>query len=301
MKPALVHRSLLDPETLELLHRYRVPIRAGSRGHHAGQHRVREAGEGLEFIEYRDYQPGDATRFIDWKVLGRTDRAYVRRHAHESAARVHLFLDCSASMGGGAPPHGKLRFAAAFLAHLAFVFLRQGDEVRVSLVGDDGPLRSASARGTDGLRDLDRLLRDARERGGTSFEPLLHEIERARPRPDLVVLASDLMCAPGRLEELLRVGGRRGPEIRLVHVLSPEELSFPFERYARFEDPESPEQPLELQPRAIRARYLDALARFFARIEASSAERGVRYARVPSDTPLREAVLHYLAEAGPWA
>jgi uncharacterized protein (DUF58 family) len=293
--------SLLDPETLELLHRHRVPIRAGARGHFAGQHRAREAGEGLEFVEYRDYQPGDPTRFIDWKVLGRMDRAYVRRHAHESAVRVHLYLDCSASMGGGAAAHGKLRFAAAFLAHLAFVFLRQGDEVRVTLAGDDGPLPSAVARGTGALRDLDRLLRNARARGGTSFTPLLDELARARPRPDLVVLASDLMCAPGRLEELLRLSGRRGPEVRLVHVLSPEEIAFPFERFARFEDPESPEQPLELQPRAIRARYLDALARFLARIETSAAERGVRYARVPSDTPLREAVLHYLMEGAPWA
>jgi uncharacterized protein (DUF58 family) len=114
-------------------------------GLNAGAHPGLRPGPGVEFHDYRPYAPGDDARALDWKVLGRTDRLYIRRHQRLAEMRVHLLIDCSRSMhfDGSAPhrnpstdrqgPPTKLRVACELAACLAYLAVRQGDRVGLTL------------------------------------------------------------------------------------------------------------------------------------------------------------------------
>jgi len=287
--------GLLDPEIMRVLLRYRLPVSPRRVLPLPGEHRTHQPGDGIEFVEYRDYHPGDSTRFIDWKVLARTDRMYVRRHGHESAVRVHLFLDRSASMGYASGAASKLSFGAALLLHLAFVLLHQRDQVHVSVFHDDRVEDLPRASGVADLRRLERALEDCHGTGETRLGPVLDVIRR--DEPELIFLASDFFTDATDLEHLLRYCATRRHDLRLVHVLDRDEAEFPFTAYTRFEDPEDPSFRLQVHPGAIRDRYLDALQRFLKRTEETAVHWGVRYSRCLSDQPLREAVLRYLEGA----
>ncbi len=298
-------RPLLDPEVLALLQGYRIGTPRSRVAGRPGPHRSQRPGEGLEFVEYRDYQPGDPTRWIDWRVLARSDRPYVRRFGHETAVEAQLFVDASASMGIGFEGTSKLRWALALAAYLAVVLGRQGDRVRVSAFreglekGLDGlTLGQGGGQGNESLRRLERELSGVESGGRTDLAEVLERVERDRPQ--LVFILSDFFLEPaasGDLDRLLQVADVRRLDLRLVHVLDPRELDFSFEGFGRFEDPEEPSFRLEVSPRAIRERYAEALQGFLKKLETRAADRGVQLERFVTRTPLKEAVLRYLEEA----
>src|SRR5216110_2763165 len=103
--------SLLDPvaiaraETLGLNARYIVE------GYMAGEHKSPFRGFAVEFAQHREYVPGDDTRHLDWKVLGRSDRYYIKQYEQETNFVAHLLLDGSESMKYGSGGVAKLDYA----------------------------------------------------------------------------------------------------------------------------------------------------------------------------------------------
>ncbi|HEY8415707.1 MAG TPA: DUF58 domain-containing protein [Thermaerobacter sp.] len=144
----------LDPATVALLNRLRL---LGSRplaGRIAGPHRSSRKGSSLEFADYREYVRGDDPRRLDWRALARLDRPYVREYADERDRVVHLLLDGSASLGFG----GKDRCLKELAAALAYVALRQGDRVELTLLRGTTAQRLVSARGPAGRSRVARAL-----------------------------------------------------------------------------------------------------------------------------------------------
>ena len=284
----------LDPDLLTLLHRCRIEVRTNREKAYAGEHRSNHPGDGLEFVEFREYHPGDPIRFLDWRVLARTDRPYVRRFGHETAVAAHVYVDASASMGVALGGPSKLAFASELATYLAFVLAHQGDRVRVSTLREGRVTQLPFTGGSDAVRGLSEALSAILPRGGSGLEALLRDVEVERPQ--LVLLLSDLLVEGDALERLMRVARMEGVDLRLLNLLDRRELDFDFEAYTRFEDPEERSFKLEVHPRAIRDRYLDALERYLRRLEHAASDQSVAYARFATDQSMRQAVLRYLEE-----
>lgn len=284
----------LDPDLLTLLHRYRIDVRTKREKACAGLHRSNQPGDGLEFVEFREYHAGDAIRFIDWRVLARTDRPYVRRFGHETSVLAHLYIDASASMGVALGGPSKLAFASELAVYLAFVLAHQGDRVRVSTFRDGRVAALPFPGGSDAVRGLSDALAAVLPRGGSDLAPLLDDVDVERPQ--LVLVLSDLLVDGDVLDRLLRLSRIEGFDLRLLHLLDRRELDFDFDAYARFEDPEERSFKLEVHPRSIRDRYLEALANFLRRLETAASDQSVAYARFVTDASMNETVLRYLEE-----
>ena len=116
------------------------PQRAsGSRG--IGAHASRSRGAGLEFAQYRAYEPGDEPRQIDWKLYARSDRFFVRESERESPLTVWLLLDTTASMAQADRARSgwtRLHGACALAACVAELALQQGDGFGLIAIGGDG-------------------------------------------------------------------------------------------------------------------------------------------------------------------
>ena len=256
-----------------------------------GQHASRSRGAGLEFAQYRAYEPGDALRQIDWKLYARSDRFFVRESERESPITAWLLLDATGSAGqrdrGGAGRSrlDHMRQLAACLVELA---LQQGDHFGLLVIDGEGLQLVPAAQGA---RQRDRVhlqLQAVQARGSWPAPDRLRPLwERVRPG-DLLLAIGDGFDEAGivLLEQL--ASARR--EVALLQVLTADERDFPFDAGHRFRDPETGEELLG-DGAAIRSDYLQrfaqARAQLQARLQASAIASATAWLDQPLDQPLQ--------------
>lgn len=267
--------------------RMRRPAAAPGHGTHASRHR----GSGLEFAQYRGYEPGDEPRHVDWKLYARSDRFFVREAERESPLTAWLLVDTSASMAQeDATRRGwsRLDAARALAACTIELALRQGDRFGLAAIGGDG-LQLVPA-GT-GPRHRDRCLlalHGLRAQGACPQPERLRGLWEAVAADTLVLLLSDFLDeAAVLLCERLSAARR---EVLAVQILTVGERDFPFRGGHRFRDPESGEEVLG-DGDTLRAGFLDRFAAARAALARRFDAAGIRHAThvldEPLDAPLR--------------
>src|SRR5687768_3665323 len=126
----------LDPSLIERLNALQLSARSVVAGATLGQHRSPVRGASVEFRQHRAYVPGDEPRRLDWRVLARTDRPYVREYQEETNLRCMLLLDRSGSMTYvGGRRQSKFDYAAKIVASLSYLMLNAGESVGVATCG----------------------------------------------------------------------------------------------------------------------------------------------------------------------
>jgi uncharacterized protein (DUF58 family) len=256
-------------------------------------HRSPYHGFSVEFTEYRQYSPGDDTRYLDWRLYARSDRYYLKKFEDETNLRCHLLLDQSRSMSYGSLAYSKLDYARTLAATLAWFLNEQGDAVGLFTFADRvrDYLPARHRRGH--LRQLMLALERAPDGRETNLgEPLRRVAELARKR-GLIVLISDLL-AP--LEELERNLGRltaAGHELVVFQVLDPDEITFPFSNATLFEDAESRKQ-LYLEPAVVRSDYLRRLQSHSDGVAGICRKLGFAFLRLATNQPLDLALHEFL-------
>lgn len=278
-----------DPIPSEVRHRLkglRLFARRASGASGIGLHASRSRGAGLEFAQYRAYEPGDELRQIDWKLYARSDKFFVREAERESPLRVWMVLDLSASMGQSdtiRTDWSRLDAAKAMAACVGELALRQGDGFGLITLSDRGV--GVVDAGT-GLKARDRLrleLFKLKAGGGfpsvTQLSPVWGRI-RAQ---DMVVVFSDGFdegCA-----ELMTRLSAAGREVLMVQTLTAEERDFPFQGGYRFDDPEGGAEVLG-DGKALRADFLKRFAAARQAFETRLFAAGVRHTHYWLDEPV---------------
>ena len=131
-------RSYLQPDVLSRLSSMEMRARLVVEGFITGLHKSPYHGFSVEFAEHRQYMPGDEIRRIDWKVLGRTDRYYIKQFEEETNLKAYLVLDTSRSMAfKGEGPISKLQYASYLAAAFAYLLTRQQDAVGLVTYDED--------------------------------------------------------------------------------------------------------------------------------------------------------------------
>jgi len=223
----------------------RLQIRARRRVNEffAGEYHAVFRGQGVEFSDVREYQPGDDVRSIDWNVTARTGRPHIKRFIEERQLQVMLSVDRSASEDFGAIGKLKSRLAAETCAVLALAAARNRDKVGVHLFTDRTELNIAPAAGRGHtLRLLRELLGFEPEGTVADIPHAADELSRVLRRHTIVVLVSDFLApADDRLERSLRRLGRRH-DVIAVRVADPRELELPNVGLIDLADPETGER-----------------------------------------------------------
>lgn len=303
MSPAA---QVLAPELQEQLKALVARARALVLGGGHGVHRSRRHGGGSEFSEYRAYAPGDDLRQLDWRVLGRTDRQVVKQYESDRRTDVHLLLDRSGSMAFGTTtgheptpwgvpwPSSKWDAARTLALGLAFVYLRQGDRVGLTLADGQGPVR-LPPRG--GQRQLGELARRVVRREPVGAAALSEQVDdlMIRSRRAVVVVVSDLLAEVDGWQRALAVHTARGREAWVIHVIDPAEIAFPYDEPTRFVDLESGDA-MGLNPRELARSYREEFAAFLDAQQRGCLDAGVHYLRLVTDQPLDATLASFLME-----
>jgi uncharacterized protein (DUF58 family) len=262
MPPSTTYKYL-DPEALSRLKNLSLAARQVVEGYFAGMHKSPHKGFSIEFAEHREYTPGIDPRHIDWRVLGRRDKLYVKQYEEETCLRCYLLLDKSASMGykSDGVPMSKLEYASYLAASLAYLMASQHDSA--GLVTFDTAVRDRvpPRQGPGHLRVLMEKLERTQPGGETTLSETFHELAESIKRRALIVILSDLFDDPQALLGALKHFRHNKHEVVVFQVLDPAEVSFPFDDITRIEDMEN-HREVTSDPRAFRRAYLDELSKF---------------------------------------
>jgi uncharacterized protein (DUF58 family) len=287
-------RELMCPEALASIGPLELLSQRVVDGFLSGAHRSTHKGGCFEFAEHRAYAAGDETRLIDWRVFARSDRYYIKRFEEETNLQALMVVDGSGSMQFAASTVSKYDYARLACACLARLMLRQRDAVGLISTAEEGRTYVPPRSNAHHLRAIVDALVRARPGGATSLASVLHGVGKRLKRRGLVVVFSDCFDDAAQLIKALRLLRLRGHEVLVFHVLAPEERTFSFDRWSRFECLEQAGVHLDLDPSSIRKGYLERLQKFLDDLQSDCL--GARCDLVPLSTEqhLGGALAHYL-------
>ena len=266
----------------------------------AGRHRSARKGASVEFAEHRAYTPGDDLRKLDWKLIARRQRFYVREYVDETNLRATILLDTSGSMGyRGAAAAGrlsKLAYAQHLAAGLAYVLIRQQDAVGFVAFDTQVRTRMSPKAQPAQLRRILTELDGLKPGGETDAASVLHEVAERVPRRSVVFVLSDLFGEADAIVNALHHFRFRFDEVVVLQVMADEELEFPFSGLLRFEDAET-DAFMDVDATALRNAYRERVGEFLAKIRRGAGEMHIVHelvnTRVPCDEALADILVRY--------
>ena len=285
--------SILDPALLTALGDLELVARVTVDGTLSGLHDSPFHGHSAEFSQYRHYRPGDDLKYVDWKLFARTDRVYTKQYQETTNLSAQVIVDGSRSMAfAGQTGVTKLQYARLIAAALSHLIAGQGDAV--GLVVYDQAIRHyvPSRLGQTHLRRVLATLATMEASGATSAAAALRRGVDLLSRRGLLLIISDLYDEDDAVESELRRAVRIGHEVAVFHVLTRDELEFPFTHDVELEDLESGQRLLAGSETATAYRH--AFAEFLERWRARCARYRIDYTRVITNAPLDVTLRHFL-------
>jgi uncharacterized protein (DUF58 family) len=268
--------KFFDPEGLSRIGNLELIAHQVVEGFLTGRHRSPYHGFSVEYLDHRSYSPGDEVRSIDWKILARTNKYYVKLFQDETNLRAHILLDCSKSMAFKSGKLSKLEYGSYLAAALTHLMLRQNDAVGLVLFDDEiRTMLAPKARPTQ-LRRILELLEGSPAKGDTDVGGILHQVAERIKRRALVIIISDLIDDEAKIANGLQHFRHNKHEVIVIHVMDDAELTFPYERVTRFKDMEGVAR-VTANPKSLRSRYLSRIHGFIEGIKAACFERGISY------------------------
>lgn len=285
--------GLLDPDTVSRGEALGILARLIVEGYRVGEHRSPFQGFAIEFAQHREYAMGDDPRHLDWKVIGRTDRYYIKQYRQDTNFVAHVILDGSESMDYGSGKITKMHYAKALAACLSYIVLRQRDAVALALVDEE--VKEYLPR-TDSIGKIHHIMNrlaafDPKRK--TKLGQCLLDSARMIKSRGITILISDLLDD----EEALQQGIQRirfaGNEVIVFHVMDPTEIEFSFQGTVKFIGLEDT-GIVETAPSEICKSFRREVEAFRARVKEICERNGCHYVLANTASPLAEVVSGYL-------
>jgi len=288
--------GLLDPKIIRNLPDIELLARLLVQGAYAHMHRCKQYGHSVEFVDHREYMPGDEPRHIDWKMLARTERWYVKRFEMESNMDVTTVLDVSGSMGYR--PDDKKRFTkfeyARFLtAALCYLVNKQNDAPGFISFGTDIRDYFPPKQGKRHLYGILARLAELKPEEGTDLDNVLGKLSLRLKRRGLVVLFSDFYGDTEVITDGMKQISARGHDLVVFHLVDTDERDFPFRQLTSFRDLESGGQLLN-DPLLGRRVYQRRFNRFQEEIREGTHAAGGDYRFITTADPIEYVLRDYL-------
>lgn len=270
-----------------------------------GMHKSPFHGFSVEFAEHRLYNPGESTRHIDWKLYGRSEKMFTKKYEEETNLRCQMVIDVSSSMYyGGSNSLSKLEFSVLAAASLSELLKRQRDAVGLSLFHDElflhTPAKSSGAHHRFLLHEMEKQLHIYREADAKKTNPIscLHDVAELCHKRSLIVIFTDLLDDPSRLDEFIHSiqhMKHNKHEVVLFHVTDKKtEIDFDLgHNPINLIDMETGEK-LKLLPAEIKEKYTTEINRYFNEINLKCTQYNVDFYPVDIQNSVQDVLVKYL-------
>lgn len=256
-----------------------------------GIHGSKRSGIGIEFEQYRHYQPGDDPKRIDWKLYARTQKHLVRESATESNFHIRLVLDLSGSMNYIEKGISRLDYSKILLASLAYLGYRQSDQMSLYVL-KDGDLQTLVPSGKQSFQRILYELERA-EAGGTWTNQYSKFPQFQQKQKELVVLVSDFLQVNNEWVQLIQNMANPRREVLIFQVIGEEELSFNLNGFYRFKDLETGKE-VELEAGSIKEMVRQKAETYLAHLDESLQIPYVHLLRNTFQEPIAQVILEAL-------
>ncbi len=285
----------LDPQFLANIGNLELIARSVVEGFITGLHKSPFHGFSVEFSQHRPYMPGDALRFVDWKVFARTDRYYIKQFEEETNLRSYILLDVSSSMSYRSGKISKWMYASYLASALAYLLLHQRDATGLVLFDDQIRLQMPPRSMGSYLRQMLGQIEQVRMGHDTSVATVLHRIAEQFRRRGLIILISDLLDDPEQIIKGLKHFRHDKHEVLVFHILDRQESEFAFTGNVMFKDLESGEK-IKTQPFFIRQQYRERFKSFLKYFQLELSKNNIDYQQMFTDEPLNIALTKFLSK-----
>ena len=262
----------------------------------SGLHRSPFTGFSTEFTEYRQYNPGDDLRYLDWRLLGRTDRYFIKKYRADTNTQCHILIDTSASMDyAHSTSVTKLQYAQFLAGSLAYLLNRQQDSVGLVAFADKVHTHVPARNRTGHMRTIFGNLSLLQAGGETDLTKSLHQLAEILTRRGIVIVISDFYDQPDRLQEAFQHLRFKGHDLVAFQVLDQNELDFDFtDPVLLLEDSETQEQ-MPVLPDVVMDGYRDRMRKHVEEMRACAAANHVDFELLTTKQPLDFALFSFLS------
>lgn len=286
---------LLSPDFLARLEQLELSSRKVLAGRLKGERRSKRKGSSVEFADHRGYVVGDDLRHIDWNIMIRLDRLFIKLFEEEEDLHFNLLIDSSLSMDFGTPT--KLLFAKRVAAALAFVGLVNQDRVAVHPFSDGLMPSMPAARGRRSLWRVMDYLDKIQPAAGSNLASACRSFALKQSSKGIVVLISDLLDKQG-YESALRYLLARQMDIYVIHILAAEEVDPEVVGDLQLLDAEDDDAADVTISAPLLKRYKATVESFCAGARDFCTKRAISYLFTTNLAPFEQLVLNYLRQRG---
>ena len=288
-------QQLLRPEIINSVSGLSLISRILVDGYLSGLNQSRRVGPGLEFSQYRGYEQGDDMRLLDWKMLARSGRYYIKQSEIDTHISVKFILDASKSMLHEEDGLSKMDYVKVLVASLAYLSQKQGDAVGLYAVNDQNLF---SLNPTVQQQHFNRLLHELINIGFDGKWPnnpatldKLHD----RSHKELIFFITDLYEHNSELTSMIKGLKTMRNEVVVMHVMGKSELAFDYIGYAIFEDLETGAR-LQVDAKEAKKRYLSSLNTMIDEMKQFLLSNGIGYHLFNLGEPIGEALQAFLKQ-----
>ncbi len=295
MSPQTGYRYL-EPQALARVKNLSVVARGVVEGFISGLHSSPYKGFSVEFAEHREYTAGDDPKHLDYRMLARTDRLYIKQYEEETNMRVQILLDTSGSMDYAHEGNfTKFDYGAYLTAVLSYLMTRQQDSVGLTTFDTEIRLDMPARSSPRHFNEMMRRLEDLKPGKQTNVAETLHRLANRFKRRCLIVLISDLYDEPEDVIRALHHFRHRRHEVILFHVFDKAEIDFPFNDVTAFHDLETRER-IQVDPAYVRKTYVEQVERFIEAYRRACAEAQIDYVMTDTSVPYDFMLTKYIAK-----
>jgi len=287
-------KNYLHPDVVSRAQALGLKARLVVEGLRVGDHKSPYRGFSVEFVQHREYVPGDDIRHIDWKGYGRSERYTIKQYEQETNFIAHILLDSSKSMLYGEGAANKMEYAKVLTAVLTYLIIHQRDMVSLGVFDQGWRQRLPASSQMGHIQTILHTLESLEPREKTSIAPLLHDLAQQVRRRGLVFVISDCFDDVEPLLDGLRHLRFQGHEVTVFHVMHPDELDFPFNGMIKFDGMEDRIELLT-RPQLIRSSYMRAVKKFVDELQTGCEKNRCDYVQLNTGRPLAELLTEYLA------
>ncbi len=285
--------ALLDPKLIMAIKDLSLAAKTVIDGFMNGVNKSTIKGPGLEFSQYRSYQPGDDLRWLDWKMYGRSDRYYIRESEVETSISVRLMIDASASMDHEDSGFKKIEYARILAASLAYLCNLQADAIGLYVFNESGLFSLTPRQDFQHLSRLFYQLEQLRPEGKFTSPINYKDIYAGGGKRELLVLITDLYQENGEHFALLDSLAALKHEIIVFQLMGRNELDLDYPGVSTLEDLETG-ATVQVNATEARKSYAENLARYLASVKMELLDRHIVYRMLPMDQPLDVALRDFL-------
>ncbi|NDV16542.1 DUF58 domain-containing protein [Muricauda sp. TY007] len=289
------YHDLLQPEVINTVSGLNLISRIVVEGYISGLHRSKSVGPGMEFSQYRGYEPGDDLRLLDWKMLARSGRYYIKQSEVESHVTVKFIVDASASMEHEENGISKLEFARVIVACLSHMAQKQGDSVGLFALNEDD---FVSIYPKADQKHFNRLLLELLKISTKGKWPELSIASKRihnRGEKELVFFLTDMYEDLSELSDFVKNFKTANNEVVVLQIMAGKEMDFDYKKSVVFEDLETGAK-IKVDVNKAKASYLKALEEKVKQTKERLLSQGVNYHLFRMDDDLGDALQLFLKE-----